>query len=513
MAGIYKRSLLDNQKERYPQIRLLELLPGTSGFPIRCRLRYEDLNPRSTVLGFQALSYCWGNSSERKSIIIDNATLLTVTTSLYLALHYIRDISKPKLLWVDAVCINQKDTEEKNQQVALMRRIYSAASAVLIWLGEPSHDSHAAFELIPEILRAKRLDEASGIQNGDLWDLSKDHWGLPWTTDPVWYPLFALLRRPWFKRAWIIQELAVSTNATVLCGYDKVSWTEFGEAYAYLAASGVMMTYVPVALVNFSILDHARHLVKQATPQPALHVLMRHRQALASDPRDKIFAFGGLIAADHNVSSCRKPEYGRHAASIFKTFAVETLKNDRALKILSVPRVQEHSSVGQLPSWVPDWSVSDQAASLQSWEIDEKTKGLIRPDFAATGSSKCTPLFNQDFTRLGLRGAIVDRILLAAPEIANPADRDSLFETNIPNLVIQGQRILKEWETMSNRRIPWTKYPTGENIRDVYWQTLMAGTIFVSHEVTRLQFDNWDYVSTLFRILQIFCLDRVWFFK
>lgn len=414
---------------------------------------------------------------------------------------------------VDAIRINQEDTAEKNQQVALMRQIYSAAELVLIWLGEESHNSCAAFKLIQQILRAERLDQALGISSRNLWNLNEDHWGLPYTTDPIWYDLFALIQRPWFRRAWVIQELAVSDNATIICGFDELSWIDFGATFAYLAACGLMMTFAPVALSNFGILDHARGLVKHSAEQEALHVLMRHRQTLASDPRDKIFAFAGLVTAKLTGVSIVRSDYDIPVADLYTRFAVETLRSRGSLKILSVPHVQESSSIGDLPSWVPDWSVSDQAATLESWENDEKTEGLIRQDFTATGSSKSNPHFNEAYTRLGLHGGVIDRILFAAPEIPNSPDQDNLIHTNDTRVMIRDQRILKRWETIARCRIPWLKYPTGEKIMDVYWQTLLAGTIWVNYQGTKRMFDNWDQASCLFRILQFFCLDSPWFFK
>ena len=96
--------------------------------------------------------------------------------------------------------------------------------------------------------------------------------------DPIWYDLFALIRRPRFRRAWVIQELAISDDATIICDFDEISWTDFGATLAYLAACGLMMAFAPVALVNFTILDHARGLLKRSSEQQALHILMRHRQ-------------------------------------------------------------------------------------------------------------------------------------------------------------------------------------------------------------------------------------------
>ena len=511
---IYRQSLLQRDPRRQQQIRLLELIPGSPCDQIRCNLRYEDLNlTSSSLITYDALSYCWGKKTNKKPIVVDDSARLWVTTNLHSALYHIRRTEGPRLLWVDAICINQEDTAEKNQQVALMRQIYSAAQSVLIWLGEESHNSRAALKLAQDILRAERLDQAHGISSRNLRDLNDDHWGLPLTTNPIWYDLFGLIRRPWFRRAWIIQELAVSDDATIICGFDEISWKDFGATFAYLAACGLTTTFAPVALANFYTLNHACQLVKQASEQQALHVLMRHRQNLATNPRDKIFAFSGLVTAQITGASILRPDYDVPVADLYVRFAVETLRNEGSLKILSVPHVQQNSRIDHLPSWVPDWSVSDQAVTLEYWENDEKIEGLIRQDFTATGSSKCSPRFDEAYTRLGLQGAVIDRILLAAPEFSNYPDRRNLIHTNDLKVMIRDQKTLKRWETIAQCRIPWVNYPTGEKIMDVYWQTLLAGTIWVNYEGTKRMFDSWDQASRLFRTLQFFCLDRPWFFE
>ena len=243
-------------------------------------------------------------------------------------------------------------------------------------------------------------------------------------------------------------------------------------------------------------------LVKHSSPQPALNVLMRHRQALASNPRGKISAFGGLVIAEPNGKSTVVPEYGIPVAEIYKKFAIKTLQNDGSLNILSVPSVQDVSSIDDLPSWVPGWSVSDQAATLQPLENDEKVKGVFRPDFAATGSSRWKSLFDKDYTRLRVQGTIIDRILLTTPEAPTYVDQDDLIQINDPNLIIQGQKILKQWENISLCRAPWVQYPTGEKIMNVYWQTILASTIWISYEDTRLVFYRWDQSNCLCRLLQ-----------
>ena len=509
---IYQRSLVSDRSGSGHPIRLLELLPDTTKQPIRCRIQYANLDDAS-IPSYDALSYCWGDVSSTKAIIIDDATSFGITANLHSALKRLRGINVSKILWVDAICINQHDTAEKNEQVALMRDIYSSAKNVSIWLGEGFRNSRAAFRLMHDILDAKMMDELRGLEKRDLWDLNENHYNLPLTTDPVWYDLFAIIQRPWFRRAWVIQELAMASEATIMCGEDTVSWEELDQVFKYLAAGGLALTFAPLALNHFLVLSHAREVAQSKSTQSALPVLMRHRQSLASDPRDKIFAFGGLCRASGDDSLAIRPDYGTNFREIYTMFAVRILQSNQNLDILSVPRVQETSAGGSLPTWVPDWSVFDQATSLQGWETDAKQEWIIRSKFTATGLSRCKPTFNNDYTRLGLRGAIVDRVFFAAPECVNQPDQDALMKTNDLSLVIQSQKVLKKMEDISWCRVFWKQYPTGEKVMDVYWQTLLAGTIYGSFEVTRDIFHRWDRTNMYFRLLQLVRLDRLWFLK
>ena len=107
------------------------------------------------------------------------------------------------------------------------------------------------------------------------------------------------------------------------------------------------MTFAPVALVNFTVSDRARGLKKYFSGQQALHVLVRHRQTLASDPRDKIFAFSGLVNTHLTGISVVRPGYDVPVAELYMRFAVETMRNEASLRVLSVPHVKQFSSVGR----------------------------------------------------------------------------------------------------------------------------------------------------------------------
>ena len=112
-------------------IRLLHLEPG-SGDDIRFSLYPVRLGDKPS---YEAISYCWGDPKDTREVHCDGA-LLHVTNSLYTALKRLRKEDGVRVLWADAVCINQTDTEEKNRQVRLMSAIYSQPTSVLVWLGD-----------------------------------------------------------------------------------------------------------------------------------------------------------------------------------------------------------------------------------------------------------------------------------------------------------------------------------------------------------------------------------------
>jgi hypothetical protein len=102
---------------------------------ITCSLAAVSLS-ESARPQYEALSYVWGEAAERNEILLDGQPT-SITRNLWTALKYIRKSGTSRTLWIDAICINQNDMHERNEQVRQMGQIYSQASRVLIWLGPP----------------------------------------------------------------------------------------------------------------------------------------------------------------------------------------------------------------------------------------------------------------------------------------------------------------------------------------------------------------------------------------
>jgi hypothetical protein len=191
------------------QIRLLTLKAGARDDHIQCSLNTKDLEHGEWFLGgfveegegYEALSYTWGDSSSRKLIYINGATVL-ITENLYTALLHLRYEHKPRILWVDAICIDQQNLEERSAQVQLMFRIYGSAARVIVWLGEQSEDSDLALDVIESWSRP------SAILVDRLSTMSIEYKALD--------NLFA---RSWWNRSWVVQEVINSKIVEFVVGY------------------------------------------------------------------------------------------------------------------------------------------------------------------------------------------------------------------------------------------------------------------------------------------------------
>lgn len=112
---------------------------------------------------FTALSYVWGSPDAPKSILVDGKTRFWVTQNLYDALRSLRRPDEARAFWIDAICINQSDPDEKRLQIALMRRIYRQAHEVLAYIPQTPENNQPFNKLVGLILRAyERCQEVLG---------------------------------------------------------------------------------------------------------------------------------------------------------------------------------------------------------------------------------------------------------------------------------------------------------------------------------------------------------------
>lgn len=219
------------------QIRLLELLPGHG--MIKCRLKVKELEQAEYT--YEPISYFWKASSlehwwgctykEKKNqkkgfrILVDGANF-DIYESLHGALSKVRLSNGVRVLWTDALCIDQTNTDEKNAQVPLMAKIYEKGSRTLAWLGESDHHTRKAFEYLkynacrdPDTISLSSQPEESEAElvsgNTPSHNVPVRRGCLRGLVDSfnktrLRVSLESIINRPYFRRAWIVQEVTKS---------------------------------------------------------------------------------------------------------------------------------------------------------------------------------------------------------------------------------------------------------------------------------------------------------------
>ena len=455
-----------------PWIRVLELEPRSAS-GINVKLKSVKLGEHPP---FIALSYSWGTDLSRVPVWC-NGRKFNAPRSLWIALHRLcspsSDNSMPTFLWADAMCINQNDTSEKTTQVRLMQQIYGAATSVIVWLGEEANGSHEAIEMVKHVAigvnQFYRENLSMGATYTSYHSLVQSRW--PDLTDPRWSAYIYLLRRAWFARVWVIQEVALASEAVVVCGADKVGWDDFWLVAREISTSGMISYFPPVQtnLGQLTLIGMIRHNVRQSYRQPLIEILFMCRPFQATDGRDKLFALYSLLHNDCRAGAIQ-PDYSLQIEDVFRKSTVAVLQADRSLDILSGPiNGYLHVDGGSGPSWSTNWTVTDVPSPLTFQHVQRD------PQFQASGGAHFEPRFSAEETVLEVAGRVVDTIAhvgLPSMPAALSAPTDSWVDMAMRECEVH--RLLLSWQRTAISG-PKQKYFNGEEMVDVYWQTLLGG--------------------------------------
>jgi len=204
--------------QSHDSIRLLRLQYGSPTERIRCNI-FEATFDKNMV-PFDAVSWAWGSEEWTQEIALEDsngehAYSFKVPPNLERALQALRKPDTRRVLWVDAICIDQGSNLEKSHQVPLMDQIYSQARQVCVWLGGGDDKTNLAFEFIRnEILKEMNIDS---ICNNPECSKKLEALG-------------DLMQRDWFSRRWVVQEIALARRASIHCGTAEMDWKEFAIA-------------------------------------------------------------------------------------------------------------------------------------------------------------------------------------------------------------------------------------------------------------------------------------------
>ncbi|PMD65593.1 uncharacterized protein K444DRAFT_659783 [Hyaloscypha bicolor E] len=357
-------------------IRMVELLPGIPGDPIRVALHHRTLSDLPTS---SAVSYEWG-SNVREHVIFCDDRVLKVTANLSLLLSKCRSLDSSQLLWIDAISINQEDLDERSQQVQLMGKIYKNAAVVLMWIGDQTPytgDTIPIFRHLAELLHTFKLkpgrtelDLDPYAREQDLDSFAKEY--LRNIRQSPWAGMADLLSRDYFDRLWVIQEIVLSSKAVVVCGNHQIEWKVFYETAMCLIILGskpLPNVVLPVTngffgrvlginllgvlnfhRVNFSLLDIVRCF-------PASKV---------TDPRDYVYGYLGILDS-HSVQHEIHVDYSSTVEEVFRKATESVIIEEKGLDYFSDQTVDPNSRLrAAMPSWVRDWGFQQQKFRTRS---------------------------------------------------------------------------------------------------------------------------------------------------
>ncbi|KAI0386320.1 heterokaryon incompatibility protein-domain-containing protein [Hypomontagnella monticulosa] len=375
-----------------PQIRLIEILPCHAEDDIvSCELKTVALGPD---VCYAALSYVWGDPDHTENILV-NGVLLPVTVNLESALWQFRETGFPeneytpktRQLWVDAVCINQNDIQERTHQLTLMGSIYRNAASVLSWLGLPDGNRHdLAFQIVRWLLRIVygTVPDLVGFRGIDPEKINRIKRAcIEWLVslgsvrgNVHWTAFDRIKESKYWNRMWIIQEMALARSALshwFVCGNEVIPCSElqtFGTVLRLLYQSDIRNSDVPNAdegliwtkLLSSNVLllpmnaGPARLIqdIMQTNPSNGHLVECICRSAYdtsAHDARDFVYAV--ISVTPNNI----EPDYNKKIRDVY----LDAVLSDGIMSCLKDCLL--HSGSGRsyendhnLPSWLPNFS-------------------------------------------------------------------------------------------------------------------------------------------------------------
>lgn len=377
-------------------IRLVALLPNCDyNAPIECTMYEADF---ASGPKYEALSYVWGAPDSMRKIRL-NGEMVSIRENLEAALRQLRPRgTEPRTMWVDSICINQSNVEERTEQVKHMDTIYRNATGVVVWIGRESNTSARVFEVFNEWRRVRRkgLEELLGSQHFLKFpfqpepycpecdgvphavpaplvgtyvderhadsisraarspDITRQQWKDHHTEDIE--ALVTLLERPWWRRVWVLQEAILAKKLTLHCGSGYVDWPTFqGVLYTILRQSKRSRAHHLCTLTREARRGRAAmKLLVSANSTFAFFFLQssslaaRQLQGLsmadllsltwnfdATDARDKLFALIGLLPENSPERIAFKPDYTSHVQQLYTYVAKTFLEASRRLDVLT----------------------------------------------------------------------------------------------------------------------------------------------------------------------------------
>ncbi|KAH8789885.1 heterokaryon incompatibility protein-domain-containing protein [Hyaloscypha sp. PMI_1271] len=465
------------------EIRILELLPPASPDPteIHCNLTTARLADKPS---YEALSYAWGDAVFPEKIYLPTG-YLAITSNLAAALRQLRLPNRPRRLWVDAVCINQIDDNEKGHQVMLMAQIFSATTRAVGWLGEGNAETEAAIDIIKELasnawrfgIPDSEIDIQLRVSSVIGAGLKKALKVVADQLDVQRKVLNAFLNQPWFSRLWVVQEACLPSKMILCNGSNTLNWNDLlATSIIILKCMTSIKSFLrrvfdskfeevgllAVTQQEFALARSGRRT--DAKPRDLHTMVYLHQNKACSNPVDKIYGLLGLKKADELIEVV--VDYSRSIEEVYQAFTLAYLQKNNILilhytGIGYTDPLHGHRS-GKLPTWATDWR-----SNIPTKFSDQS---------AFNAGTSFSPGLQIDQITLPLIGVTGVQIGVVADETSTlTLESESLME--IWMFYLERIMSIKRQVTKSRKL-----YPTGEVIGDAFSRTLvldnrLSGTV------------------------------------
>lgn len=509
-------SLIDRPQD---SIRVLELHPGNDDAPLECTLKVVRLTEEPT---YEAISYTWkasvcekpihlwsfrsGNDEiqrlrDRSFHIFCAGKRISIDVELQRALKRLRHHAYRRTLWVDQICIDQKNVSERNLQLLLIKPIYNRAARVILWIGEEGIATAKAFDIINKLASVRRDFEIEGTEivaaasledqqlDSDalenLLAAQKNDVGFSSPQRVVadqslrlpqlheWGVLASIYRRPVFERMWVVQEVCVARTITVHCGSFEIDWAKFAKVAAILQSGTWIQVYQEIAgyldkpskggnktlhtglikdMISWRRIYHCE--LENTSWGSLLSMGMNFN---ATDPRDKIFALFGMAAevkgSQFDAFLDLMPSYTDSVAEVYTKATSSLLSTEHSLDVLCRRYDKSFDITKNLPSWVPDFAL----------------RTSYQDNFG-------TPI-SADWGNCPYRAANDTEVRVSWPNITGKAvlatrsyHAETITEVSLEWDASHYGKVMLEWSSLVTRTTENT-YITGERLFSAFWRT------------------------------------------
>lgn len=470
------------------QIRLVYITPEDVEQFIACGRQsiFVTIHHASTenVNEAIALSYCWGDPTDKKPIFA-NGKLLYIPSTLWRAIQWqhpkcrldsfsVADHSEdrerpkaPAVFWADAICINQEDTLEKNHQIPLMGSIYSNARRVLVYVGEAEH-FHAIVIMKVIAQTAKQFAP---------WTIVPDKVIREKISRMDWDSVREFLSQQVFRRSWITQEIVLATNLTICYGMTQINLNQILNCIKAIRMNHVRHVDSLLgfpgwtrdqsqefrnAIIQLYNLANIKSRRLEGSSVNFLEILESFRHSKATDLRDKVYSLLNLASETYRNSIVPDYSTSNTVTSVFLDLArYAVTMGDIELLLRNAGGSQ---TVSGLPSWVPDWT-HDSRNIIPS---NQYTCGGVE----RTCRASLSPTNSQ--IQLTIRGSLFKKITRKAPTLnwTDHGNRPDTFGTLsaailvVYHLLSMGSKVVGALGGT---------YLNGDDLLTAVWQTLVCG--------------------------------------